>query len=111
MEAESPVDDHENLAKNSWHPSNKAARVTELDEDMRDVNDDLDKAEHELYTERAYRDLNDDKKEIATLGKQSSNDHCTREEVQHNENEDLMEESLQTSKKLVNDSNTGADTL
>ena len=55
MEAESPVDDHENLAKISWHPSNKAASVTELDENMRDVNDDLDQAEHKLDNDRAYR--------------------------------------------------------
>ena len=78
---------------------------------MRDVNDDMDQAEHELYNERTYRDLNDDKKEIATLGKQSSNDHCTREEVQHNDYKELMEESLQPSNKLLNDSNTGADII
>ena len=82
--------------------------------DMRYINDDLDQAEHKLNDDRAYRDLHDDEQEIVTLGQQTSNDHCTKEtaeEVKHNDYKDLVEESLQTSKELVSDSNTGTDII
>ena len=86
MEAENQIDNYEKLRKNFWHPTNKAASVTELDEDMRNINDDLDQAEHQLDNDRAYRNCHDDNKK----------------KVQHNDHKELMEESLQPSKKFMN---------
>ena len=45
MKAKSPVDDHENLAKESWHPIKESASYVETDTDMRCIKGELAQVE------------------------------------------------------------------
>ena len=70
---ESPVDDHGNLAKESWHPDNESANYVETNTDMRcirgaitqveqlvdsDMKADIPADDHEHFTDKSWPPLN-----------------------------------------------------
>ena len=113
-EGKSPVDDHEELVKESCQPIRESVSDIETDTDMICINGELAQAEHKIDDDKAYTDLHDDKKEVVTLGQHTGNDHYTREtadEVQPDDHKDLVEESWQPIRELVRDIKTDTDMI
>ena len=65
MEAKGPIDDHENLAKESWHPMKESANYVETNADKRCIKGEIAEVEQLVDDDMKAKSSVDDHKNLA----------------------------------------------